>query len=257
MKTEQIILYSSRARVVVMGVLFTVLLVMHMNYLDNINQAACAAASLDSSDIRLANSNGRERQVEGATRQKQDMMLSQQEVESLVHQCFDGLFRADTSTLAPGFVVGDFDGDKIPDLFVTVRRTRSIDVGDTSQPPFNLQDVLHAASAANALPTPTMGDIGRGEDRLFYVILHHLAADTKVQCPSKLQRFVLFFATDKGNTKIRVFHGTKLPPGTIGDPKEEQPPPRLKGDAILLVDDESIGQALFWDGSQYRWYPFN
>jgi hypothetical protein len=228
-----------------------------MNYLDNINHAAYAAGSLDSNDMRPANSIGGELQVEGVTRQKQDRVFSQQEVESLVHQCFDGLFRGDTTTLAPGFVVGDFDGDMVPDLFVTVRRTRSIDVGDSTQPPFNLQDVLDSTSSATAVPPPRMGDLGRGEDRLFFVVLHHFAADTQAQCPSKLQKFVLLFATDKGNTTIKVFHGKKLPPGTIGDPKEDQPPPLLKGDAILLVDDESIGQALFWDGKRYRWYPFN
>jgi len=178
-------------------------------------------------------------------------------VELLVHDCFDGLFRVDTATISPNFVVGDFDNDGAPDLFVAVRLARSVSIDDKSEPPFNYQDVIDSTSPASSALKLRMGDLTRPKDGRFWVVLHHLPAGKIAQCSSKQQKFVLLFVEDKGTSTIRVFHGKRLPPGTIGDPKEDEPPPWLKGDAILLVDDKSYGEALFWDGTRYRWYPFN
>jgi hypothetical protein len=47
-----------------------------------------------------------------------------------------------------------------------------------------------------------------------------------------------------------------LKPAITGDEPEPIPPPALKGDAILLLRDDGAGEALYWDGERYRWYPY-
>ena len=191
-----------------------------------------------------------------SSREGQSKTFSQQDVDSLIDRCFDGLFGVDT-TLTPHFIVADFDNDGAPDLFVAVRRAKIVRIQDKSEPPFKFQDVIDPESPASAALKLTMGDLGRPKDGRFWVVLHNLHTGKVAQCPSKQRKFVLSFPGGKGISTIRVFHGKKLPFGTIGDAKEDEPPPELKGDAILLLDDQSYGEALYWDGSRYRWYPFN
>lgn len=46
----------------------------------------------------------------------------------------------------------------------------------------------------------------------------------------------------------------KLEPAAYGDEAEIVPPPYLLGDAILMIDSENSGTAVYWDGARYRWY---
>ncbi len=185
-------------------------------------------------------------------------ILSSKDVESLVQSCFDGLFRVGSSSLSPEFVEGDFDGDGIPDVFVPVKLARVVNRNDKSEPPFTFRSVLDPASSSRHELKLKMGDLSVPvvEDP-FFAILHRPGGSIPNRCTVRTQKFVLLFAMDKGSSKIELFHGKRLRPGTIYDPKEDQPPPRLRGDAILLLDDKGRGTALYWDGSRYRWYPVN
>ncbi|MEW5976532.1 MAG: hypothetical protein AB1898_12090 [Acidobacteriota bacterium] len=42
--------------------------------------------------------------------------------------------------------------------------------------------------------------------------------------------------------------------GAVSQGAEEKPPPRLKGDALLLFKTEAASALLWWNGSGYRWY---
>jgi hypothetical protein len=46
-----------------------------------------------------------------------------------------------------------------------------------------------------------------------------------------------------------VFDKDVVPQGA-----DEQPPPRLKGDALLVFKTQSASAILWWTGSMYRWY---
>ena len=191
-----------------------------------------------------------------SNKELQSTRLSAEQVELVVNDCFKGLFRVDTS-LNPSFVLGDFDDDGTPDLFAAVRLAQRIRIDDKSDPSFNFQTVIDSTSRADVALKLKTGDLARPKDGRFWVVLHQPGLGKVTRCPSKLQTFVLLFPGDKGISTLRTLHGKRLPPGTIGDPKEDEPPPRLRGDAILLLDDKSYGEALYWDGSRYRWYPFN
>jgi hypothetical protein len=99
-----------------------------------------------------------------------------------------------------------------------------------------------------------MRNLAIAELRTWFVVLHGF---NKRRCPAKRGKFVLLFPNDPHANTIKLFRGEKLPPGTIGDPEEDQPAPSLKGDAILIVDADEVGIALYWDGERYRWYPYN
>lgn len=184
-------------------------------------------------------------------------MLSRRAIDRLVRECFGGLLRPDTHTLAPGFVVGDFDGDGTNDLFVPARLARTLDKKDKSKLPFNYQDVLDPAAPASVALDLRRGDLAQVETWPLFAIVHGMDKATKGRCSASRGKFLLLFPMDKGTTALELFQGEGLPFGTIGDRKEDQPPPRLKGNAVLLLDSHREGLAIYWDGARYRWYPFN
>jgi hypothetical protein len=44
------------------------------------------------------------------------------------------------------------------------------------------------------------------------------------------------------------------PRGKVGQGAEEGAPPKLVGDAIMVIKTESASALVYWAGSQYRWY---
>jgi hypothetical protein len=42
--------------------------------------------------------------------------------------------------------------------------------------------------------------------------------------------------------------------GPVSQGADETPPPRLKGDALLIFKTEAASARLWWTGSTYRWY---
>jgi hypothetical protein len=180
--------------------------------------------------------------------------VTNDDVESYLIKCFGDLFRVDSQFLSPRFVVGDFNGDKTEDVFVSARLHRKVSKEDKSQPPFTFQELLDAYSPASESLDLRMGNLAIFEGGPWLVVLHGFRTG---KCPAKPARFVLLFPINADATMIKLYGGEKLPPGTTGDPKEDEPPPRLKGDAILIVAPDGEGTAIYWDGSRYRWYPYN
>lgn len=44
------------------------------------------------------------------------------------------------------------------------------------------------------------------------------------------------------------------PKGIVGPGVEAGPPPKLKGDALLVIWSERASGLLYWDGKSFRWY---
>jgi len=44
------------------------------------------------------------------------------------------------------------------------------------------------------------------------------------------------------------------PQGPVGQGADRRPPPRLRGDAILVAQMESSSGLIHWDGKRFRWY---
>jgi hypothetical protein len=44
------------------------------------------------------------------------------------------------------------------------------------------------------------------------------------------------------------------PKGVVGPGVEAGPPPKLKGDALLVIWSESASGLLYWNGKKFQWY---
>ena len=183
--------------------------------------------------------------------------LKDQDAEELVRICFGGLLRADLRALTPGFIVGDFYGDGIQDLFVPVRLARSVEMKDRSRPPFNYQEVLDSTSPGRVALDLTVSDLAKVKTWPLLAVVRNVDKARLTRCADVRDKYILLFVMDKGTSVIKVFRARRLPRGTIGDPKEDVPPPRLRGAAVLLLDSHGQGSAVYWDGMRYRWYPYN
>lgn len=179
------------------------------------------------------------------------------DLDSLIQHCFGSLLRISQQPLAPNFVIGDFNGDGRADALVAVVPARAIAGDDQSKTPFDFQEVLDSRSPAKVALNLKMGNLAVFQSGPLFAVMHDIARNKREPCSSSEKKFVLLFAMDKDTKTIKLYRDRKLPPGTIGDPDEDQPPPSLKGDAILLLNDRGSGTALYWDGLRYRWYPFN
>lgn len=42
--------------------------------------------------------------------------------------------------------------------------------------------------------------------------------------------------------------------GTLGQGADGKPPPKLRGDAIMVIKTESASALIYWDGKRYGWY---
>jgi hypothetical protein len=166
------------------------------------------------------------------------------------------LFKADTNAYTPAFAIGDFNGDGRPDLVVPVRPNRALNKKNKSKPPFIYQEVLDVGSSEQHALVLNMGDLAAVEVWPLLAIIHNIKR-ASLNCSVRTDKYVLLFPPDQDATAIKIFQGRRLPPGTIGDPKEDSPPPQLKGDAILTVNARGDGTAVYWDGRRYRWYPFD
>src|SRR5262249_28582304 len=44
------------------------------------------------------------------------------------------------------------------------------------------------------------------------------------------------------------------PKSPVGQNAWDDPPPKLRGDALLIIKPEAASSILYWDGVAYRWY---
>src|SRR5262249_13198062 len=154
------------------------------------------------------------------------LTIDKSQVEWLLSNCFDGLFAIDPAGLSPEFVVGDFNGDGEADVFLPVRLTRDTN-RDHQEPNFLIQIVFDGGPLPKDRGYYDFGlkDLTRDHLRPYLIVVHSVARIISQRCPPRQDKFVLLFAIDQGSEKIKLFHGKRLPPGTIGDKKEDRPPP--------------------------------
>ena len=182
---------------------------------------------------------------------------SNQDVATLIDRCFNGYLRYDDKTLMRSFIEGDFDGDGSKDLFAAVQPGKKVDTNNKSKPPFTYQEVIDAVSPGSVALDLRLGNLGVVEVWPLFVVIRNVDKPGSGRCLSQNEKYLLQFPMDKGVNDMKLFKGKKLPAGTIGDASEDDPPPALKGDAVLLLDPSGDGQAIFWGRGRFRWYPVN
>ncbi|MGH9970523.1 MAG: hypothetical protein ACREBG_22405 [Pyrinomonadaceae bacterium] len=183
--------------------------------------------------------------------------VTEEQVAALLESEFGGLFKLDTRTISPSYIVGDFNGDGTEDIAIPVRLNLQLSTEDKTKPPFSFEkaqgpgpSTLGEQGHESGL---TMGDLARYKELPILVIIHGSMKDRwKNSRPE--QRFVVVDAWRLGKKVMSLNHG-KLKPTPYGDEPQVVEPPRLLGDAILMLDPANAGTAVYWDGARYRWYP--
>jgi hypothetical protein len=165
---------------------------------------------------------------------------------------FAGMVAVDTVQMHPHFMVGDFDGNGKSDLVVIGRLV--------SATPERAEggSHMHVYVPMGTGMKPVPRDIRMSADLLAtwrgegaQLVIHDFRRATS--SPRRENALLLFSAN--GESVLRLERGP-LKPAITGDEPEPIPPPALKGDAILLLRDDGAGEALYWDGERYRWYPY-
>jgi hypothetical protein len=67
------------------------------------------------------------------------------------------------------------------------------------------------------------------------------------------RRAALFAAMDAGTVGMRIHRGALPQASPAATPAP--PPPAVRGAAVLLLERDGSGRALYWDGERYRLYP--
>lgn len=180
-----------------------------------------------------------------------DTSLTTEYVRAVLRREFSGLVELDSVQMRPAYLVGDFDGDGKRDLVVIGRLGTSTAVG--GRPP----------GLRAYVPLGTGMEVRQSDSRYPAARLHRRRGDV-VQAvihgfrePSGARRRdnVIVLLAVRSETVLRRFRGP-LNLTVAGDEPEPIPPPKLLGDAILLLYDDGTGSALYWDGERYRWYPY-
>ena len=55
--------------------------------------------------------------------------------------------------------------------------------------------------------------------------------------------------TFRGWTRGRFFHR-----GPVGKGADGKAPPKLRGDALMVIKTESASALIYWNGTRYAWY---
>jgi hypothetical protein len=184
---------------------------------------------------------------------------SAEQVETLVRTEFAGLFQVDQAH-SPYYVVGDFNGDNVEDIVVTVRLKSYVDPNDKSSPPFWFEALrpvcpveAKCGDGSDAIYTYRMGDLTRFQGVPILIAIHGTPELGWINSGPQ-QKFVISSGPGEYEKHMKVFRG-KLKPETIGDDPMITPPPNSNRDMILLLDDKDRGEALYWEKGNYHWYP--
>lgn len=187
-----------------------------------------------------------------AGRRNEETMTDAQ-LQALLKMEFEGLFEPNGKTISPSYLLGDFNGDDVLDIAIPVRLIRSIEASDKTESPFWFGKPLGPGMAQDDERYRfKMGDLNRYRNESILIVLHGVAGRGWNHSEPK-QKYVIVDGWDAGKINMASYRG-KLKPVAAGDGAIE-PPPRLLGDAILMLGQENKGTALYCDGNKYRWYP--
>ena len=179
--------------------------------------------------------------------------MTDAKLQALLKAEFEGLFEPDGKIISPRHLLGDFNGDGVLDIAISVRLLRSIEPSDKTEPPFWFGKPLGPGMVQDDERYRfKMGDLARYRNESILIVLHGMAGQGWSHSEPK-QRFAIVDGWDAGKINMSSYRG-KLEPVAAGDGAIE-PPPRLLGDAILMLGHENKGTALYQDGNRYRWYP--
>jgi hypothetical protein len=182
--------------------------------------------------------------------------VTENQVTTLLLSEFGGLFKVDERHISPSYLVGDFNGDGVKDIAVSVRLNRQLSTEDKSKPPFSFEKAFGPGSSTlgeegeQGLAT---GDLARYQELAILAIIHGSPNDGWNNSQAK-QKFVVVDAWRLGTKLMSLYRG-KFKPTPYGDETRVTEPPQLLGDAILMLDQTNAGTAVYWDGARYRWYP--
>ncbi|MBD0318723.1 MAG: hypothetical protein ICV87_00210 [Gemmatimonadetes bacterium] len=168
----------------------------------------------------------------------------------IVREEFDGLVEVDSVQMRPAYLVGDFDGDGRSDLVVIGLLSAS---GARTTRPLRAYNPLGTGMDAKADGEPfSAEELRERHGDNVQAVIHGFREPRG----ARRRDNVISLLPVRSETELRRFRGT-LNLAVAGDEPEPIPPPKLLGDAILLLYDDGTGSALYWDGERYRWYPYD
>ena len=57
-----------------------------------------------------------------------------------------------------------------------------------------------------------------------------------------------------GKNGIAIYHGKSNRRGPVGKGADGKAPPKLRGDALMVIKTESASALIYWNGTRYAWY---
>lgn len=180
---------------------------------------------------------------------------SKDDISSIVKSEFGSLIVMGNRGITNDFVIGDFNGDGIMDITVSVHPRNGLDKADHTILPFQ----FYKPNAFEECKFD-MSDLARYQesfirfpDEGMIVILHGstLSGWEKID---KHNKHLLVDGWSLLPKTMKLFNG-KLKSEQIGDAPLAVPP-KLIGDAVWLLNhDTDEGDIIYWNGQSYSWYP--
>ena len=186
-----------------------------------------------------------------------DSELTESRVRGILISELEGWFDLSDRVISPSYVSADLNGDGIVDLAAAVRLNREVSPDDTTEPPFQFVKPYGPGPDDPPIPPARMET---GSLRWYHeynaaiLVIIHGSRDFGLTNTKPAQRYVLVDAWNNGKLKLQLYRG-KLKIARAGDEPELMRPPVLLGSALMLLNIESTGTAVYWDGTAYRWYP--
>ena len=172
---------------------------------------------------------------------------------------FNGLFKVDEEHISPRYLVGDFNGDGVQDIAVSVQLNRHISAEDESKPSFSFEKAPGPGPSTVGEQGSdsgfAIGDLARYQKLTILAVIHGSKSKGWNESQPE-QRFVIVDAWHLSKKLMSLYRG-KLKPAPYGDEPSIVKPPELFGDAILMLDQTNTGTAVYWDSSRHRWYPID
>ena len=160
------------------------------------------------------------------------------------------------------FLVGDFNGDGTEDLAAQVALRDEAVLADPEEA---LRAVSRVAFVGKPLATglnARRSNDGRIAVRVFLrnyreiplLLLVHGVRGSGWK-GAKVNRHFVLAALGNGCPDRMILSREPLRQAAFADELRPIPPPSFCGDSIRLLDSKGRGEAIYWDGHLYRWYP--